>query len=263
MICRECQAQFEDDLPRCPYCGMINELGAERKYMREMEDLKDDLKELGHIPGKTIEKEVRSNFSVVAVVAGVMIVLAVVVVLIVAVAGKLQEKQYETSPEQLRAQMAWEDETFPYLDQLYEEGGLDAVCEYEESLADEKCPYNLYGWEHYGLLEVYRQYLYCKEFQEAVQTGETVKEYEIEGALFDYMSLRYLMENNWRGLSEEDYAIARDYQEKLSDFREKGLLVTEEEADQIYEELTKDGYLAYKPCKKQADRIKNRFNLKK
>lgn len=50
IMCRECGAPIEELAERCPYCGAINELGAEHKYMQDMYDLKDDLKEVGNIP---------------------------------------------------------------------------------------------------------------------------------------------------------------------------------------------------------------------
>ena len=44
ITCRECGAPIEELAERCPYCGAINELGAEHKYMQDMYDLKDDLR---------------------------------------------------------------------------------------------------------------------------------------------------------------------------------------------------------------------------
>ena len=48
ITCRECGAPIEELAERCPYCGAINGLGAEHKYMQDMYDLKDDLKEVGY-----------------------------------------------------------------------------------------------------------------------------------------------------------------------------------------------------------------------
>lgn len=61
ITCRECGAPIEELAERCPYCGAINELGAEHKYMQDMYDLKDDLKEVGNIPSEEIKAEVKSN----------------------------------------------------------------------------------------------------------------------------------------------------------------------------------------------------------
>ena len=61
ITCRECGAPIEELAERCPYCGAINEFGAEHKYMQDMYNLKDDLKEVGNIPSEEIKAEVKSN----------------------------------------------------------------------------------------------------------------------------------------------------------------------------------------------------------
>ena len=80
--CRECGAPIEELAERCPYCGAINELGAEHKYMQDMYDLKDDLKEVGNIPSEEIKAEVKSNVhftgKAVAVLLALVLILAAV-----------------------------------------------------------------------------------------------------------------------------------------------------------------------------------------
>ena len=41
--CQNCGADIEELVPRCPYCGAMNEPGAEHKYMQDLYKLKDDL----------------------------------------------------------------------------------------------------------------------------------------------------------------------------------------------------------------------------
>ena len=64
ITCRECGAPIEELAERCPYCGAINELGAEHKYMQDMYNLKDDLKEVGNIPSEEIKAEVSGLYIV-------------------------------------------------------------------------------------------------------------------------------------------------------------------------------------------------------
>ena len=82
IMCRECGAPIEELAERCPYCGAINELGAEHKYMQDMYDLKDDLKEVGNIPSEEIKAEVKSNVhftgKAVAVLLALVLILAAV-----------------------------------------------------------------------------------------------------------------------------------------------------------------------------------------
>ena len=48
--CQNWGADIEELVPRCPYCGAMNEPGAEHKYMQDLYKLKDDLEDLGDMP---------------------------------------------------------------------------------------------------------------------------------------------------------------------------------------------------------------------
>ena len=52
ITCRECGAQIEELTARCPYCGAINELGAEHKYMHDMYRLKRESGKFGKYSSK-------------------------------------------------------------------------------------------------------------------------------------------------------------------------------------------------------------------
>ena len=131
ITCRECGAPIEELAKRCPYCGAINELGAEHKYMQDMYDLKDDLKEVGNIPGEEIKAEVKSNVhftgKAVAVLLALVLILAAVF-LFLRYSGDIiysvYNKMTDTRMADTREQMQWERENFPKLDAWYEEGTM-------------------------------------------------------------------------------------------------------------------------------------------
>ena len=39
IICSSCGAEFEDTLPKCPYCGSLNYKGAEAEYLGKLESM--------------------------------------------------------------------------------------------------------------------------------------------------------------------------------------------------------------------------------
>ena len=59
--CQNCGADIEELVPRCPYCGAMNEPGAEHKYMQDLYKLKDDLEDLGEMPQEEISDEVKNS----------------------------------------------------------------------------------------------------------------------------------------------------------------------------------------------------------
>ena len=126
ITCRECGAPIEELAERCPYCGAINELGAEHKYMQDMYNLKDDLKEVGNIPSEEIKAEVKSNVhftgKAVAVLLALVLILAAVF-LFLRYSGDIiysvYNKMTDTRMADTREQMQWERENFPKLDAWY------------------------------------------------------------------------------------------------------------------------------------------------
>ena len=38
MICKNCGAHFDDNLPKCPYCGAFSYIGARKEYMEKLQD---------------------------------------------------------------------------------------------------------------------------------------------------------------------------------------------------------------------------------
>ena len=60
--CFNCGAVHSVDDPRCPYCGALNPVGAEKAYMNELDDLKDETDQLAEdaeddVEGSLIEYE--------------------------------------------------------------------------------------------------------------------------------------------------------------------------------------------------------------
>ena len=46
IICPNCGAPIEKDSVKCPYCGYINEEGAEKKFQEDLSEIKDDIADL-------------------------------------------------------------------------------------------------------------------------------------------------------------------------------------------------------------------------
>ena len=155
IMCRECGAPIEELAERCPYCGAINELGAEHKYMQDMYDLKDDLKEVGNIPSEEIKAEVKSNVhftgKAVAVLLALVLILAAVF-LFLRYSGDIiysvYNKMTDTRMADTREQMQWERENFPKLDAWYEEGDYDSILAFcnEIDAATDGISYSYTNW---------------------------------------------------------------------------------------------------------------------
>ena len=61
IICSSCGAEFEDTLPKCPYCGSLNYKGAEAEYLGKLEDVRRDMQQLEQVPEKELKKKMNKE----------------------------------------------------------------------------------------------------------------------------------------------------------------------------------------------------------
>lgn len=261
VVCPECQAEFKVKEARCPYCGAINEIGAEQQYMRQLEGVRLDLRELGDVSKKEMKKEFRSHIRFTRRVVLVVAILLALVFGIWWAWNSFWESSWEESPEQIKAQLAWEREHFPMLDEWYENGEYEQLRLFEEQLYEDEEEFNLYNWSHSDFLDVYSDYVECLEFAKLVESGAEIPEYEIAHFLYKGMSFRYEVMIQY--LDDEEKMTAMSYKNELATFLEDIFGMTEEEIQSLYEKATKKDYFDSGVSAKYADKIKHRFNIRK
>ena len=61
IICSSCGAEFEDILPKCPYCGSLNYKGAEAEYLGKLESMRQDMQQLEQVPEKELKKKLKKK----------------------------------------------------------------------------------------------------------------------------------------------------------------------------------------------------------
>ncbi|MBQ0059983.1 MAG: zinc ribbon domain-containing protein [Lachnospiraceae bacterium] len=61
MFCSNCGAEITLNDKNCPYCGMLNAYGAERAYMKELEQIRKDTENLEGLDGEDLKKEVKGQ----------------------------------------------------------------------------------------------------------------------------------------------------------------------------------------------------------
>ena len=61
IICSSCGAEFEDTLPKCPYCGSLNYKGAEAEYLGKLESIRQDMQQLEQVPEKELKKKLKKK----------------------------------------------------------------------------------------------------------------------------------------------------------------------------------------------------------
>lgn len=240
IVCMSCNGSYDDNLPKCPYCGSTNIKGAEKEYMEKLEEIREDMRELDEVPTEELHAAIRKQgrkLRNILMLIGAFVLLAAVIFLFI---NRTESKDY-------MAEYLWQQEHYSKLNELYDSGQYDELEElYYELLQDENA--NMFDWEHYAFLSAYIE-------------GEVIVDYlegEAEGTLSEG-KLYSLFYTEWKmkgvGLRKEEFT-EQEYEALLpfieiseADLSSRWKL-TEEEYNAFFDELTKNGfaYVSYDKC---------------
>ena len=161
--CPNCGAPLKRMMPKCPYCGHICEEGAEKQFMQELEETRQQLDKVDDEARAGYRQEWKRN----SLSAFRKILLAAAV--IAAIAGLFiwsERRLYRNDPEDYVHEMAWQHEHFMELDELYEAGKYEEARNLLYKYSGEG--HNMWDWKYHDELMGYTQ----KGMDPPLQTGE-------------------------------------------------------------------------------------------
>lgn len=226
IICPSCNAEYEDTLPKCPYCDLMNYKGAERAYLNKLEDVREDMGELASIPENTAKEELKKQGHLVR---KIIIIIIIVLVLLFGVGYLLDNIPYSKVSE--KEQFLWQAENFPKFDALYEAGEYEELAKRldEELLGD----YSIWSYEHRAFAFVYGDIMDAKEAMEMIDSGEDTSDRVYTRLLYSQVDLMIQWERDDE-LSEEERAIIEPMmQEVRDDYYTRWQFSEEEQAELI------------------------------
>lgn len=186
VVCGSCGAEFEENLAKCPHCGSMNLVGAEREYMDKLGEVREDMGELEDAPLEDLNATVKGHGRFLVKVC---LVILVAVAALAAVFFWLDRR----GQGDLREEYAWQQEYIPRLNQLYDEGNYDAMLNLALlSISDKNAV--LWKWEHYNFYETYYR---VRDFVELYPRWE-------EGSLTEY-DYAVLFQAQWHLVLQEKY----------------------------------------------------------
>ena len=161
IYCTNCGAFVGEKEEKCPYCGAINPTGAEAAHMRRLNRIRSDMAEMEDDLEETYVRELKQRGSHLAKIA-VGIILAVLALFAVGLLmNRISDAKYS---RQLKQELAFEQEYFPQLNRVYEQGDDDATLEYLYELYSLDGASALWAWPHRDYYEYYSAY---RDLQEA------------------------------------------------------------------------------------------------
>ena len=96
IICSSCGAEFEDTLPKCPYCGSLNYKGAEAEYLGKLESMRQDMQQLEQVPEKELKKKLKKKQKCVI---KLLILLAALAAILAVIVFRAHRSSHPVSPQ--------------------------------------------------------------------------------------------------------------------------------------------------------------------
>lgn len=253
MFCSQCGSELKETDAKCPYCGALNPLGAEKAFMDQLEDIKEDTEDLGNMPVEEYQKTLKRQGKFAIKVAFLVVGIFLVVFLAFRVMVFYEESK---NKEVIQNQMEFEQKYFPKLYDLYSQGDDEAVLSYLNELYEKDGSEALFQWKPI----VY--YIYYEEYQEVEWLWERFQEGELSQEDLS-IALPYILKLAFGEVSESDASnMKKEHLEKIEGFCEKTrsvmkevLPVSEEEARKIYQDCYGEGYPDYEKCEEYASQI--------
>ncbi len=206
VVCNSCGAHFDNDEPKCPYCGTMNYEGAEKEYFEKLEDIREDVEELNAVPMQETKAEWKNQGRFIKKIVITVLVLTVAFGAIIS----LEEKSYERDE---KADFLWSQENYPKMDAMYEAGEFEELADFYTKAQEEDRL--LYNWQHADFVDTY---ISVKTFYEDL---DYMKKYD---DISDGMYTAILI-NQWRIY---EYSVSKDMTaDEKSHFTEEFEMVEE------------------------------------
>lgn len=239
IICSSCGAEFDESLPKCPYCDSMNYVGAEAEYLEKLDDLQDDLEDLQAVPIEQTKQEIRKQGQKLR---RILLVIAVFIM------GALALLIWSNSQSQIDAKgdYLWKTKNYPIMDEMYETGKYDELAAFYEQAYQEKKP--IYQWEHSDFCEVYDSILFLKENEDLYDASADIGARDWYALALSYQ-LDVIGFSLQTGADEEEIAIISEYAKNIESNFQKQWQMTEEEYQTLYDELKENGgWVSLKSC---------------
>ncbi|MDO4477422.1 MAG: zinc ribbon domain-containing protein [Lachnospiraceae bacterium] len=265
MFCPNCGGEYADWALKCPYCGSVNDAGAEKAYMAHMEELKKRLDRVDDEAEGMYRKAMSTGMRRVVMAVVIAVAAALLIFAVVRIVERIgisnEERRYQE-------QLAWEAEEYPKLDAMYAEGNFAGILEECDRVMMEEPLYDVYDWPHYTFVDDYFSHYVDLHAAEMAIAEKDIDEYELGMGIYAALYLGYdttdeVLErlrksydmNRSFGISEEDEVMIRAFGEDARRFLTETLGWSEAESEAFYKSCLEDGYLSSSRCFDKAEEL--------
>ena len=258
--CSNCGAEYDKNETKCPYCGYINEEGAEKEYMDRLYDVRDNLDVVDEAAAADYGKGYKRVLKIIGLTLLILALIAGGIFIAKGLMERGSEKDNLKKSQDMLEEMTWKKENFPTFDDMYAEGKYEELCEALIDSIDQG--HEVYDWEHYDFAMVYYSYVVtCRDLERVDEKGWS--EHVAEDTLY-HCSLFYYDEvfkdAFYYKLSDEDMEVLKPVFEYMNNVLHERLMFTDEEMADLKSTLLNEyGYPDYKECGKVASKYMERY----
>ena len=256
--CPNCGADIESDTAKCPFCGYINEKGAEKAYMEQLDDVRLRLDTVDEEAAAEYGKGYRRVLKIMAITLAVAAIVTVIAVILHNLISGGLKKRGNDSAEQTLQEMAWERENFPVFDEYYEAGDYEGL--WNAVFSDEAMSHDVYKWKHSGFIYLYNR---CRETEDELAAADKYgwDKYGASVVTYDCFYIYYgIYESGYEGLDADETDRLKPQLEYMTDVLYNRLKYTDEEMSALKERVIgKYGNLDYSECSKVAYEYMSRY----
>lgn len=237
--CKSCGASIPVRDRFCTFCGAVNEIGDELEYQKKLEDIREDMQQLENVSAETYRKEVKKSAKGIGIIAVIVAIVIAIFAGIFCVFRFVSSKKEEAV---VMDEIAWERETFPMLNALYDEEKYDEVMDYYNNFysgGDWK-HYNLESWEHSIFFRMYRSYTNIQLNIEMIENSSEIHQDDVGRVFEDCMKVAM---TDWKradyshSLTERDFERIKEYQDNVWEILEEHFKLSFRDIDDEYEEF--------------------------
>ena len=244
--CSNCGGSFDENLPKCPYCGMINETAAENEYNENLDKIRKKLDNVDELAVADYKGDLKTFFRIffitLIIVGG--ITFAIASTRYARKNGFLEDERakMDETIESIAEQRSYTDKW----DVLYEAGKYDELCAEVKKVTDDR-RLSFYEWPHYNFVIGYEAYISANDKLDEVTAKENPSRSDRTTALqavlyayYDTVSSRRL-----NGFPESEQAI---FAEKWDDLVKRTCEIfdmTEHDLDTLRIKAGADSYPSY------------------
>lgn len=245
MICKQCNAEFDENLAACPYCGEINYIGAEQEYLNHIQDINEDLSDMADDSKEEYQSSFKKIFTIFIAIFCTLLLIAGLILGIFLLRYKHLQKQSE---DRQKAMLLWKNNYYSKLDELYDAGQYEEIALFLNEHSDDE-GYNPYMWEHMDFIFTYQKYLDFLD-DSASYTGDNLA--TIHWTIYDILYLEEVTNQSYSVYSEKELEQISEWQAEAHAFLTEELQMTESDIEELKQAISGDGTTLpnYDKCKK-------------